>query len=64
MREVLKVSGMSCEHCVASIERALADKNVNAKVDLANQSVEVLYPQTVTKDEIVETIEDLGYEVK
>lgn len=64
MKELLKVHGMSCEHCVSSIKGALADKNVNAKVDLANQTVEVEYPSTVTKNEIVAVIEDLGYEVE
>jgi copper chaperone len=65
MKQVLQVEGMSCAHCVASIEGALKEKEVQAKVDLEHGTVEVEYPeQTISLEEIKETIEDLGYDIQ
>lgn len=60
----LQVEGMSCQHCVISIEGALKDIGVLGKVDLGNNSVEVSYEESKTSmDLIKQTIEDQGYEV-
>lgn len=65
MKQVLQVEGMSCAHCVASIESALQEKKVQATVNLKQGTVEVEYPeQTITLEEIKETIEDLGYNIQ
>lgn len=64
MRETLKVKGMSCAHCVSSIEEALKEQNVKAKVDLVSKTVEVEYTEAVSRNVIIEEIEDLGYEVQ
>lgn len=65
MKQVLKVEGMSCAHCVSSIEGALQEQHVVAKVDLASETVEVEYTEaTVSMDVIKETIEELGYDVQ
>lgn len=65
MREVLKVEGMSCNHCVNSIESSVGEiKGVSSvKVDLANNEVTVEFDQADTLKQIKETIEDQGYEV-
>lgn len=65
MKEVLKVEGMSCGHCVNSIESSVGElKGVSSvKVDLANNEVTVEYDNEATLNEIKETIEDQGYEV-
>jgi copper chaperone len=63
----LTVEGMSCEHCVNSITKAVgALKGVaTVNVDLQNKQVAVAYdPQLISIHNIKEAIEDQGYEVK
>ncbi|KOR89179.1 copper chaperone CopZ [Paenibacillus solani] len=60
----LKVQGMSCQHCVNSIEGALKEIGVTGKVDLQNDSVDVSFNESeVTMDQIKEAIEEQGYDV-
>lgn len=65
MKEVLKVEGMSCGHCVKSIETSVGELNgVSAvKVDLATKEVTVEFDNETTIEQIKETIEDQGYDV-
>ncbi|MEH7123707.1 copper chaperone CopZ [Bacillus sp. JJ1532] len=63
----LKVQGMSCGHCVNSIEGSVGQlegiSQVNVKLDDAQ--VEVTFNESqVSLDKIKETIEDQGYEVE
>ncbi|MBD2866132.1 copper chaperone CopZ [Paenibacillus oceani] len=60
----LNVQGMSCQHCVNSIEGALKEIGVSGKVNLKAESVEVSFDeQKVSLDQIKEAIEDQGYDV-
>ncbi|SDE37773.1 copper chaperone [Paenibacillus sp. UNCCL117] len=60
----LTVQGMSCNHCVNSIESALNTLGVSGKVDLAAGSVSIQYEESqVTLDAIKEAIEEQGYDV-
>lgn len=62
----LNVNGMSCGHCVKSIENSVGGlKGVeNVSVDLKNAKVNVQFDSnTVTLDKIKETIDDQGYDV-
>ena len=61
----LKVEGMSCGHCVSSVEGALNKLGVSsAKVDLGSKSVSVEYDEAkVTVEAMKEAIEDQGYDV-
>lgn len=62
---VLQVEGMSCGHCVNSVEGALKNLGTVAKVDLASNSVSVDFDaDKVTLAAIKEAIEDQGYDVK
>jgi copper chaperone len=63
----LNVQGMSCNHCVNAIEKNVGGldgvKKVN--VSLADAKVEVEFDNAVVSlDEIKETIDDQGYDVK
>ncbi|MGD6834356.1 copper chaperone CopZ [Sutcliffiella halmapala] len=63
----LKVSGMSCGHCVKAVEGSVGElTGVNAvKVDLASGTVAVEYKsEDLTLDQIKETIDEEGYEVE
>ena len=62
----LKIKGMSCQHCVVSISKALKDlKGVkDVKVSLEKGSAEVNYDDTLlTKTQMSETVADAGYTV-
>lgn len=61
---ILKVEGMSCGHCVKSVETALKNIGASGKVDLASKSVSVEYDESkLNLDAIKEAIEDQGYDV-
>lgn len=60
----LKVEGMSCGHCVNSIEGAMKTLGASAKVDLASGSVAINYEENkLTLETIKEAIEEQGYDV-
>ena len=60
----LKVSGMSCGHCVKAVEGAVKEVGGAGKVDLANKSVTVEFDDSkVNLKAIKEAIEDQGYDV-
>ncbi|RAV12936.1 copper ion binding protein [Paenibacillus contaminans] len=60
----IQVEGMSCNHCVNSIEGALRTLGANGQVDLANEKVAVEYDENkLSLDAIKEAIEEQGYTV-
>ncbi|NQX46741.1 heavy-metal-associated domain-containing protein [Paenibacillus tritici] len=60
----LKVEGMSCGHCVSSVEKAVSGVGAAAKVDLPAKTVAVEFDEnTVSLDTIKAAIEDQGYDV-
>ena len=65
MKQVITVKGLKCNHCEANVEHALnkMDGVANVKADREKCLVEVEYaPETVSVNEMMETIEDCGYE--
>lgn len=61
----LEVEGMSCQHCVNTIEGALKEIGVKGKVDLINNTVDVSFDESHVKiEQIKETIEEQGYDLK
>ncbi|MDI4646091.1 cation transporter [Cohnella hashimotonis] len=64
MNATLKVEGMSCGHCVNSVEGALKKLGAEAKVDLAAGSVAISYDESkLGLADLKSAIEDQGYEV-
>ncbi len=65
MASVLKVKGMSCQHCVMSITKALSqlDGIKNVQVDLATGEVRFDNTKTVASEQVEKAITDAGYEV-
>ncbi|ARD47528.1 copper chaperone CopZ [Sporosarcina sp. P33] len=66
MRDTLKVQGMSCNHCVNSIETSVGNLTgvSSVKVDLGSNEVSVEFDsQKTTLDQIKETIEEQGYDI-
>ena len=63
MTEILKINGMSCQSCVASVQKALARLPVEkSEVEIGKALVE-FDEATVTHQQVVEAIEDAGFEV-
>ncbi|HZG85648.1 cation transporter [Paenibacillus sp.] len=61
----LKVQGMSCQHCVHSIEGALTQAGAAGKVDLRGGTVDVQYDETrLSVEQLKAAIEEQGYEVE
>ncbi len=65
--EIIKVEGMSCEHCKHAVESALTnlDGVSTANVNLEEGNVKVDFADNkVTTPNMHEAIEDQGYDVK
>jgi len=65
-KTMLKVVGMTCASCVATVERALRRHPavVCANVNFANETASVVYlPDRVSVDELRQVIRDAGYDV-
>jgi len=63
----LNVQGMSCGHCVNSVEKSVGALTgvEQVKVNLTDGLVDVAFDETqVSLDQIKETIDDQGYDVK
>ncbi|MCF8567061.1 cation transporter [Alicyclobacillus tolerans] len=63
--EVLKVKGMTCNHCKHAVESALQDlPNITkATVDLAKGEVTVEMSGEVSRETIRAAIDEAGYEL-
>lgn len=62
---VLKVNGMTCQHCKRAVEGALQDLPgvVKAVVDLEKGEVTVDFSQSVAQDALAAAIDEAGYEL-
>ncbi len=61
----IKISGMSCNHCVQRIENALQQsRGVNtARVDLSAEKAYIEYdPSEINEENLLQVIKDSGYE--
>jgi copper chaperone len=65
MATLLKVKGMSCQHCVMSVTKALSqlDGVKNVQVDLAKGEVRFDNTKEIASNRIEKAISDAGYEV-
>lgn len=60
----ISVQGMSCNHCVKSIQDGLNEIGVSAKVDLESKVVQLEFDESqVNLETIRQTIVNLGYEI-
>jgi len=62
----LKVKGMTCQHCVMAVQKALAylDGIQKTEVDLAKGEVRFQNPKGIAADKIREAIETAGFQVE
>lgn len=67
MKTVIKVKGMSCMHCVASVKNSLCalDGVAAAEVSLENGSAEVEYDENkVSCADMVNAVEEQGFDAE
>lgn len=58
----LDIEGMTCASCVARVERKLGKlEGVSAVVNLPLESAQVTAPGTVTDEQLIETVNAIGY---
>jgi copper chaperone len=65
MASILKVKGMSCQHCVMSVTKSLSQLEgiKDVQVDLAKGEVRFDNTKDVASNRIAKAIEEAGYEV-
>jgi copper chaperone len=65
MATILKVKGMSCQHCVMSVTKALNQLEgiQNVQVDLQKEEVRFDNTKALALNWIEKAIEEAGYEV-
>jgi copper ion binding protein len=65
MKTILKIEGMTCEHCVKHVTEAL--KSItgvsSAKVSLKHKNAEVKHDDGVTIEAMKAAVVEAGYEV-
>ncbi len=63
--KVIHIDGMSCVHCAAKVEKALAALPVVAdvKVDLESKTATVKLKKDIDTQTLKSTVETLGYSV-
>ncbi len=59
----LQVKGMSCQHCVKGVTRAIQEQDPQAEVQVDLASGRVQARTTLPHEALVQAITDEGYEV-
>lgn len=60
----LKINGMSCQHCVMSVKKAIDAVEGVRSADVTIGSASVIYDETKTdKDKIAKAVHDAGYRI-
>jgi len=63
-RTELTVGGMHCGNCVGHVREALSEiPGVTAEVDLDTATAVVAHPAEVSVQELVDAVDEAGYEV-
>jgi len=64
MKKIIKIEGMSCEHCQAKVEKVLNAMNgVEAKVDLKKKIATLNLKSDVSDTVLKGAISEAGYDV-
>ncbi len=65
MKKTIKIKGMSCQHCVMAVTKALESIEGIESVSVNLEEGEAAFEErkTVDRDEIAKKVRDAGYEV-
>ena len=59
---IVRIDGMSCEHCKARVENAFNElEGCSAEVNLEEKAATLRCAQALTEDEINQMVENLGF---
>jgi copper chaperone len=58
-----KVEGMSCQHCVSAVTKAIHERDAAAQVQIDLAAGKVSVDSTATVDALKDAIDDAGYTV-
>ena len=64
MSTIIKVAGMSCNHCKMAVEKALKGVPGVEKAQVDLEKKQAVVEGTPQREELVKAIEDAGYEVE
>lgn len=67
MKKEFKVTGMTCQHCVANVEKGLTGLAgvEKVKINLKKEKAVVKYDENqVSENEIVAKVKEVGYEAE
>lgn len=64
-RLIIKIQGMTCEHCVRTVKNALlsVERVSDAEVSLSDGVAEVKLSGEVRREDITKAVEEWGYRV-
>ncbi len=63
-KKILKISGMTCEHCVVQVTKTLNQiEGVSAVVRLSTGSAQVSYDREIADSTLKNAVEGIGYRV-
>ncbi|HEX5311728.1 heavy-metal-associated domain-containing protein [Aquabacterium sp.] len=60
----LQVKGMSCQHCVKAVTKAIQHQDPEASVTVDLPQGQVVVQSTLTRDAVAQAIAEEGYEVQ
>ncbi len=65
IEKTVKIEGMSCMHCVKTVEKALKDIPAvkSVKVDLEEKTAQIISKKEIEKSIIEKVIEEAGFKV-
>ena len=64
MKKIIKIEGMSCNHCVMAVKNALSEVEGVSKVDVKLEDKQAVVEGENLVDEMLkEVIEEAGYDV-
>jgi copper chaperone len=62
--QTIKISGMSCQHCVRSVTKAIEDVDGVSKVAVSLEKGEATYEGSAQPEKVKEAVRKAGYEPK
>jgi copper chaperone CopZ len=65
MNKTIRIEGMTCGHCTASVEKALRGVPgvTDVKVDLAGKTAAVAANDTVADSDLAAAVDEIGFDV-
>jgi copper chaperone len=61
---ILKIEGMSCQHCVMSVKKALGSVSGVSSADVSVGSAKIVFDESKTgKEDITRAIQKAGYKI-